>query len=137
MDKMIDSCVWIDLFSAKASTAARAISRHAVAAKEAVLCEPIQFEVLRGCPSKARRELRRSMETMPMLATPHDLWRRALALGETCYDHRLVINSLDLLIAALCLHHEVSLVTFDVHFRKLAEWSKLKVEILKRPGSAG
>ncbi len=68
-----------------------------------------------------------------MLPTPHDLWRRALTLGEICYDHQLIINSIDLLIAALCLHHEVTLVTFDAHFQKLASWSKLEVELMKRP----
>jgi len=73
------------------------------------------------------------MATMPVLRTPADLWRDGLKLGEMCYDRRLVINSVDLLIAALCLHHGATLVTFDKHFQKLAEWSDLKVELLIRP----
>lgn len=98
-----------------------------------MLCEPVLFEVLRGCEVKMRAGVRQRMATMPVLPTPAGLWREGLKLGEICYDRRLVINSVDLLIAAICIHHNVALTTFDKHFVKLAELSRLRVNLLVRP----
>ena len=41
--------------------------------------------------------------------------------------------SLVLLIAALCIHHDVALTTFDAHFAELGKLSKLRVNLLIRP----
>lgn len=133
MVKIIDSCLWIDFLGVKTPQPVRELAARCLAEASAVLCEPVQFEVLRGCESKMRGGVRQRMATMPLLATPAGLWRAGLELGETCYDRRLIINSVDLLIAALCLHHGATLVTFDRHFQKLAEWSELQVEWLPRP----
>lgn len=133
MDKIIDSCLWIDFLGVKTPEPVRELAARRLNEASAVLCEPVQFEVLRGCEKKMRSGVRQRMATMPLLHTPSDVWREGLALGEMCYDRRLVINSVDLLIAALCLHHGATLVTFDRHFQKLAEWSDLQVEWLPRP----
>lgn len=133
MDKIIDSCLWIDFLGVKTPQPVRELAARCLAEAAAVLCEPVQFEVLRGCEKKMRPGVRQRMATMPLLPTPADVWRAGLELGEACYDHHLVINSVDLLIAALCIHHGATLVTFDRHFQKLAEWSDLEVEWLARP----
>ncbi len=41
---------------------------------------------------------------------------------------------MDLPIAALCIHHGVALTTFDGHFSELGKLSKLRVNLLVRPG---
>lgn len=43
------------------------------------------------------------------------------------------MSSMDLLIAALCIHHDVALTTFDAHFTDLGKHSKLCVNLLIRP----
>ena len=133
MVKIIDSCLWIDFLGVKTSPAVRDLAARRINESAAALCEPVQFEVLRGCESRMRGGVRQRMATMPLLHTPADVWRVGLKLGELCYDRRLMINSVDLLIAALCLHHGATLVTFDKHFQSLAECSGLKVEFLTRP----
>lgn len=134
MVKVIDSCLWIDFLGVKTSPSVRDIAARSLNDSEAALCEPVQFEVVRGCESAMRGGVRQRMATLPLLPTPPDLWRAGLQLGELCYDRRLMINSVDLLIAALCLHHRAILVTFDRHFQTLSECSDLKVEFLARPG---
>ena len=133
MVKVIDSCLWIDFLGTKTPDPVRKLAAHCLGGSSATLCEPVQFEILRGCEKKARDGVRRRMATMPLLSTPAHVWRVAIELGEACYDHRLIINSMDLLIAAVCLHHKATLVTFDRHFQKLAQWSELQVEWLPRP----
>ena len=70
---------------------------------------------------------------MPLLHTPPTLWREATDLATKACDTGLHVSSVDLLIAALCIHHDVALTTFDGHFGKLAELSKLRVNLLIRP----
>jgi predicted nucleic acid-binding protein len=36
------------------------------------------------------------------------------------------------LIAQVCLHHDVPLITFDAHFQQIAEVSPLKLDLVKR-----
>ena len=133
MVKIIDSCLWIDFLGVKTAPSVRELAARRLNDSAAALCEPVQFEVLRGCDPKMRDGVRKRMATMPLLHTPADVWRVGLKLGEMCYDRRLIINSVDLIIAALCLHHGATLVTFDKHFQSLAECSDLKVEFLTRP----
>ena len=133
MVKIIDSCLWIDFLGVKTAPSVRDLAARRLNESEAALCEPVQFEVLRGCEAKMRAGVRQRMATLPLLHTPADVWRVGLKLGEMCYDRRLMINSVDLLIAALCLHHGATLVTFDKHFQSLAECSDLRVEFLVRP----
>ena len=133
MVKVIDSCVWIDFLSSRTPQPVRELAARSLLEESAALCEPVQFEVLRGCERKMRAGVQERMATVPMLATPPDLWRAGLDLGLKCYDHGLVLNSMDLLIAALCLHHGAVLLTFDRHFQKMAEVTELRVEWLERP----
>lgn len=48
------------------------------------------------------------------------------------WDSGVRLPPMDLLISALCIHHKVPLVTFDVHFKQAAKISRLEVEILIR-----
>ena len=70
---------------------------------------------------------------MPLLVTPPRLWREAADLATKACDAGLHVPSVDLLIAALCIHHAVALTTFDGHFRELGKLSPLRVNLLVRP----
>jgi predicted nucleic acid-binding protein len=43
---------------------------------------------------------------------------------------------MDLLIAGVCLYHEVTIVTFDNHFQQISEVSPLKIALLNQEGPA-
>lgn len=70
---------------------------------------------------------------MPLLHTPPRLWHEAAILGTKACDAGLRVPSVDLLIAALCIHHGAALTTFDAHFRDLGKLSALRVNLLMRP----
>ena len=53
-------------------------------------------------------------------------------LATLACDAGVRVPSVDLLIAAVCIHHDVALTTFDGHFGKLATFSKLRVNLLIR-----
>ena len=133
MGQVIDTCVWIDHLRTGTSDATRQMADAALNDEGALLCEPVRFELLAGASRRERPLLVRRLETMPLLPTPPRLWPEAAQLAAQACDAGLRVPSLDLLIATLCLHHDVALTTFDAHFGKLAQLSKLRVNLLARP----
>ncbi len=74
----------------------------------------------------------RQLATLPVLATPEDLWEQALQLGQACRASGSAPTSMDLVIAAIALHHGAEVVTFDRDFLDIAAVSALRVERLVR-----
>jgi predicted nucleic acid-binding protein len=133
MATLIDTSLWIDLTRARSPRALKAFIAPYVNDPEACLAEPIVFEVLRSATDAEAQRLTRQFETMPLLASPVDLWSRGVELGRTCRRAGLIAGSLDLLIAAVALYHTAELVTFDAAFRKIGVLSGLRVSLLKKP----
>ena len=133
MAKLIDSSLWIDLTRARSPRVLKAFIAPHVNDSEACLAEPIIFEVLRHATDDEAEKMTRQFETMPLLASPADLWSRGIELGRACRRAGLTVGSIDLLIAAVALYHTAELVTFDVDFQKLGDVTGLRVKHLKRP----
>jgi len=130
--QVIDTCVWIDHLRARTPEATRQIADQAVHAEDALLCEQVRFELLCGASRRERTPLLRRLETMPLLHTPPVLWREASDLAAKACDAGLRVPSMDLLIAAVCIHHGAALTTFDAHFGELARLCDLRVHLLTR-----
>lgn len=108
MGQVIDTCVWIDYLRTRTLDAPRQAASSAIHADDALLCEPVRFELLCGAARRERTPLSRRLETMPLLPTPATLWREAAEIAQKACDSGLRIPSMDLLITALCLHHDAS-----------------------------
>lgn len=133
MENVIDTCVWIDHLRKGTPAATRLLADVAVNDADAMLCEPVRFELLNGASRSERPLLLRRLETMPILSTPPQLWHEASGLAALACDAGLRVSSIDLLIATICMHHDVALTTFDAHFDALTKLSKLRVNLLIRP----
>jgi len=68
-----------------------------------------------------------------LLDTPADLWERAIALGQACRQIGRTVVSLDLMVAAMALHHNAMLVSFNADFEAIASVSALRMQRLERP----
>lgn len=133
MGQVIDTCVWIDHLRKGTPDATRRMADAAVNDADALLCEPVRFELVYGASRRERPLLLRRLETMPQLHTPQRLWHEASNLAAQACDAGLYVPSVDLLIATLCIHHDVALTTFDAHFGELGKLSKLRLNLLTRP----
>jgi len=133
MDQVIDTCVWIDHLRHATHAVTRQVADGAVNDAGALLCEPVRLELLYGASRRERPQLLRRLATMPLLPTPPQLWHQASNLTIQACDAGVRVSSVDLLIAAICIHHGVVLTTFDAHFETLAKFSKLCVNRLVRP----
>lgn len=66
------------------------------------------------------------------LAEPAN-WQRAIDLGQACRQIGQTVLSLELLVAAVALHHNAVLVSFDADFETIASVSELRLQRLERP----
>jgi len=130
---LVDTCVWIDHLRPSTPPRIRQLADEVVNRPASVICEPVWFELLRQCPRPERIGIERRLQTLPMLATPADLWRRATHLGQECRDAGIHASMADLIIATICRSHKVVLVTFDSHFGQLARVIGFETELLQRP----
>ena len=58
---------------------------------------------------------------------------RCRALGQACRKAAARAGSLDLLIAAVALHHDAEIQTFDADFHGIAAACGVQVKVLQRP----
>lgn len=132
MARLIETSLWIDFTRSRTPVERKAEIRRWILDPDAALCEPVAFEVLRHATARQRPLIEAQFATLPLLATPPRLWRDAALLGQTCRDQGFTAGSLDLVIAALALHHHAELITSDQDFTSIAAASELQVTLLNR-----
>jgi predicted nucleic acid-binding protein len=129
---IIDSSIWVDFFRASSPSALKHEAGKLIEDERAMLCEPVLFELLRATPAAARKKVQAQLELLPLVRTPHRLWRDAAQLGQKCLGRGFMPPAMDLLIAQVCLDHNLELITFDQHFADISRVSVLRVRILDR-----
>ena len=134
MTLLLDASLWIDFTRTRSPVALKQCIAPYVLDPAAHLAEPVRFEVLRAARPEEARLLEAQFDTLPMLPTPADLWQQAINLGQACRQIGRTVLSLDLLIAAVALHHNAELVSFDADFEAIALVSALRLNRLTRPG---
>jgi predicted nucleic acid-binding protein len=134
MTLLLDTSLWIDFTRARSPAALKQCIAPYVLDAAAHLAEPVRFEVLRAARPEEARLLEAQFDTLPVLSTPADLWQQAIALGQACRRIGRAVLSLDLLVAAVALHHNAVLVSFDADFDAIASVSALRLNRLTRPG---
>ena len=133
MARLIDSSLWVNFTRRGSPAELKALIHPWVIDPDAALCEPVAFEVLRHATPAERPPLEAQFATLPLLPTPSDLWSQATTLGQACRDRGVTPGSLDLLIAALALHHRADLVTFAADYQLIAQAAPLHLTLLTRP----
>ena len=133
MITLLDSSLWVDFTRARSPLPLKKFIAPFVLNPQAHLAEPVRFELLRSARPDEIRQLEAQFATLPKLTTPADLWQRAIDLGQACRQIGRTVFSIDLLAAAVALHHNALLVSFDADFEAIASVSELRLQRLERP----
>jgi hypothetical protein len=123
MATLLDTNLWIGLIRSRSPHVLKRLIAPLVDNPHACVAEPIVFEVLRGATDDETVRLVEYFESLPLLASPVDLWDHGLELGRACRKIGLSAGSIDLLIAAVAIHHRALLITFDKDFEKMSSVS--------------
>ncbi|HJX54056.1 MAG TPA: PIN domain-containing protein [Polyangia bacterium] len=116
---LVDTSAWIAFFRDRGSVAAIVV--RTLEDDEAALCGPVLAELRRGFVSAAERS-----RTIPLLrachqlSQPASLWNEAGDLGFALARKGVTVKSLDLLIAAYALTHDIPILTLDRDFQLIA-----------------
>jgi len=133
MTLLLDTSLWVDFTRTRSPAPLKQFIAPFVLGPEAHLAEPVRFEMLRSARPDETCQLIAQFDTLPTLSTPVDLWQRAIDLGQACRQIGQTVLSLDLLVAAVALHHNAVLVSFDADFEAIASVSELRLQRLERP----
>ncbi|GEM_PF-308216 len=133
MFTLIDTSLWSDFTRARSPQFLKGFIAPYILSRAAHIAEAVRFELLRHATAEEARQLTAQLDTLPVLATPADIWARAALLGQACRRRNVTAGSIDLLVAATAIHHSAELVTFDADFSAIATASALRVKLLFRP----
>ena len=132
MATIIDTSIWVDCLRAGSSEGLRRQTLAILAGHECFICEPVTFALLRAVPKRDRIRTEALLATVPVLATPREIWAAAQLLGQKCLDAGFLPPPMDLLIAQICVYHNSRLVTFDAHYEHISQVSPLKTDLRLR-----
>lgn len=133
MPLLLDRSLWVDFTRPRTPRKIKQFVANFVFDPDAHLAEPIVFEILRCASPSEAKGIRQQFQTIPILSTHASVWNDAIALGQACKSKNLTVNSFDLIIAAVAIHHNAEVVTFDGDFVDIASVSQLNVKLLNRP----
>ena len=115
---LADTSTWIDALSGK---------RAAIVSKMQLLltedriatCGPVLFEIKRGLRPAERKKVLPLLDALIRLPFEENIWEKAGDLDASLRGKGITIPPMDVLIAALCLRHDVFLFTLDNHFHSV------------------
>ncbi len=131
---LVDTSVWIAAFRAKGHID---VERW-VPFDEIVTCLPVIQEVLQGFRAEAAfRRATESMFSLPVVESPlaEDVFREAVGLYRSARSNGLTIrSSVDCLIAACALRHDLEVLHWDRDYDHIALVSSLRARNLRGSG---
>lgn len=127
---LVDTSVWIEVFRR-----AKPLDPEAyVAFDEIVTCLPVIQEVLQGFrDERAYRVAREAMFCLPLVESPMpaDLIEEAIGLYRAARRHGVTVrSSVDCVIAACAIRHDLEVLHRDRDYRNLARVSALRERAL-------
>jgi predicted nucleic acid-binding protein len=115
---MLDTSVWIDALRGKTPHIV-AITQALLNEDRIIICGPILFEIKRGLRPPDRKKILPLFDALIRLTVDESAWDDAGDLDASLRKKGITIPPMDVVIAQVCLHHEVSLFTLDEHFHSI------------------
>ena len=128
---LIDTSAWIDALRPAGNAAVRDRVAAVIAAGRAVTTQVVVMELLVGARTEEQyRELQEDLSALRLVSVDATTWPQATQLGFELRRAGLSVPITDLLIAAVALAGDATVLHADRHFDLIAARSALKVESL-------
>lgn len=123
---LIDSSAWIHFFRGSSAVFMEIVQRL-VLDELALTCGPVLTEVIRGATSKREEKyLREKLSPLECFYPDQGDFLEAASLGVSLGRKGYAVNTLDLLIAQVCLREKVPVLHDDSDYEFIARHSSLK-----------
>jgi predicted nucleic acid-binding protein len=127
---LVDTSIWIEVFKRHAGIELSSIADL----EEIATCLPVVQEVLQGFRDESAFHVaREAMLSFPLIEAPmaESLYMEAVALYRSARRQGITVrSSIDCLIAACALRHDLTVLHHDRDFKALARVSALKQRAL-------
>ena len=103
--------------------------RDALSGGEAVHTTGVVLqELLQGYRGpRVRAQVVERFTSLPLIVPARDDYIDAAELRNTCRRHGIQVGTIDALLAQLCIHHNLVMLTTDRDFNYVAEWTPLQL----------
>jgi predicted nucleic acid-binding protein len=124
---LVDSSAWIASFRSSVPPGLQRYFNQALALRLIVTAPLIKLELLQGTRTQHEYDdLRLTLESLYELPMTAAVWERAYSLGFTLRRNGLTIPTTDVLIAAVALEYDCTLLHQDRHFPMIQSVAALR-----------
>jgi predicted nucleic acid-binding protein len=123
---IIDTSAWIEAFRGRDPRLREAVD-SLLDQGRVVLCGLVELELLQGFRADERTLFASLFEALPYAEVDRQDWRAAGFLLAGLRARGITIPATDALIAALCLRHDLLLLTLDKHFDQIPQLRRFKL----------
>ncbi len=123
---LVDSSAWVSSFKEEGLTDLKELIKEQVGRDNVATTQIIILELLRGCHSKKEyNDMKVRFESLKILNLNQRTWEIAYGLGFELKRKGILVPTVDLLIASLCIENNCILLHHDKHFKKISEMTSL------------
>ena len=131
MSLFVDTSIWSLALRRDSPAPGREVRAlvHAIESGETLLTTGLVLqELLQGFSGpKSRDQILDRFSSIPLLVPDRDDHVRAAELRNHCRRSGVQVGTIDALLAQLCVRHDLTMLTADEDFRRIADHSKLKL----------
>lgn len=114
-----DTCVWID-FLRNRETDLTLQLEQALLHGEVYTCGVVLYELLQGIRNPGEDEqVRTAFDALTMLEITSATWVAAVRLSSGLRKQGIILPLSDMLIAAVAVEHNLTIITVDAHFQQI------------------
>lgn len=123
-----DTCVWIDFFRGVDSEPARLLEQALRGSDTVCVCGPILYELVQGVRSaKEETAILSALEGLVTLKVTGSLWIGAGRLSAQLKKQGITLPNSDILLAAVALANDLTVLTRDRHFLRIPQLATLGI----------
>lgn len=123
---LVDTSLWIDLFSDKSGAVATFLDPY-LDADQIYVCDAIHLELVRGVRTeKEKQRLEGDLNAFRWAETTEMVWQRARQLAFNLRRKGVSTSTVDTLIAATALANDLGLLHCDRDFELISNHTELK-----------
>jgi len=136
---LVDTSAWLWALRSDPVPAIQQRLDDLLASHEAAITGMVQLEVLSGMRTVAEwDDVAAELGSLRQLHTRPGTWLQAARLGSSLRRRGLTLSNADILIAAVAIENDATLVHADAHFERIAQHSELRTEsYVEYLGAAG
>jgi len=131
---LVDSCCWIEASRKDGKIEVKAALKHLLDEFLALLCGPVELEVLGGAKKTERKKMSHYFSVLPYRVSDHKIWREAMQTAWLLRDEGLNTPWNDVIIATMAKRYNYRVYSIDKHFPMIAEILDIR---LYNPGYGG